>query len=399
MATRGSTTGFKIAGGVDLGNVYISREYLIDVYPNLIPSSKAPGLFIWGRGNEGQLGLTDATSRSSPVQVGSYTSSWKQVAAGNNFTIAVKTDGTLWSWGSNSLAMLGQNDLGGDRSSPTQIGTLTNWKQVACGRVHAFAVKTDGTLWGWGENEDGQIGQNTRGILFRYSSPVQVGVGTDWRFVACGWEHTLAIKTDGTLWAWGQGSGLGIGSAFFFSRSSPVQVGTDTDWEMVAGGPGHSMGIKSNSTLWAWGSGGQGQLGLNNLGSWSTPQAVGGGSWKDVVCGFQTTAAIKSDGSLWAWGNRLSLYLTGLGFNNRSSPVQVGSDYDNKQVAAQLYHYFVIRTDGTIAYWGENQDGQLGRNNTVDLIPSDPFDLDTGTTWKYVACGHNHTVAIKDAGF
>ena len=157
------------------------------------------------------------------------------VACGNIHTIAMKSDGTLWAWGYNGGGQLGDGTTM-DRSSPVQVGTAKNWAQVACGDSHTIALKTDGTLWAWGNNYNGQLGDGT---TIQRISPVQVGTATNWAQVACGDYHTIAIKSDGTLWTWGWNiyGQLGDGtSGTLTQRNSPVQIGTDTNWAQVACG-------------------------------------------------------------------------------------------------------------------------------------------------------------------
>ena len=206
MAVTGSiTTRFKDEKGLDLGKTLIEKDYLISVYPNLLNQFDTPALFGWGNNGYGNLGDNTRTTRSSPVQTIAFGANWKQVSTGGNsnshFTAAIKTDGTLWTWGRNDWGGLGDNSVS-QRSSPVQtVAFGTNWRQVSLGLHYAACVKTDGTLWTWGRNSYGQLGDNTR---TNRSSPVQtVAFGANWKQVSCGESYTAAIKTDGTLWLWG----------------------------------------------------------------------------------------------------------------------------------------------------------------------------------------------------
>ena len=285
-------------------------------------------LWAWGQ-NGGQLGIGDLINRSSPVQVGTLTN-WKQVSSTFNVTAAVKTDGTLWTWGSSSQGVLGQGNLV-NYSSPVQVGSLTNWKEVACGDYHCAAVKTDGTLWSWGRNEfsafslgSGALGLNDQA---HRSSPTQVGSLTNWKSVSCGAPYTMAIKTDGTLWAWGANNSGYLGTGNTVHRSSPVQVGSLTNWKEVwVGSGGLTLAIKTDGTLWSWGTNSNGLLGINNntLISVSSPVQIGSlTNWKEASPGTYTAAAIKTDGTLWLWGG--DTYGSLLSLGRRSSPLQIGS--------------------------------------------------------------------------
>ena len=270
----------------------------------------------------------NVTAYSSPVQVGALTN-WYKVACGNTFTVATKTDGTLWSWGRNSSGQLGINNTY-NYSSPKQVGALTNWLYVACGYGNTLATKTDGTLWVWGRNQNGQLGI---GNTTYYSSPKQVGALTNWLYVVGGYANTMAIKTDGTLWGWGRNSEgqLGLGNTTVYS--SPKQVGALTIWSKISCGTRSSVSfcqaIRTNGTLWAWGGDREGQLGLNTASYYATissPVQVGSlTTWYDVACSNNATISTKTDGTLWSWGNN-NVGQLGLGdTTNRSSPVQIGA--------------------------------------------------------------------------
>src|SRR3989344_5412319 len=260
-------------------------------------------LWAWGDNSQGQQGQNNAvaTDRSSPAQVGALTS-WAVLSAGGTNAAAVKTDGTLWTWGNNASGALGQNiATTTDRSSPAQVGALTNWKAVSVGGVHSLAVKTDGTLWAWGYNTYGQRGSNTSA---NSSSPAQVGTLTNWLAVAAGGNsgdtntHSLAIKIDGTLWSWGGGSSGKLGNNATSAVSSPAQVGALTTWWKIAAGEYHSLALKDDCTLWAWGLGTSGQLGqVSSATSRSSPVQIGAlPTWAHLIAGEGHSLALKTDG-------------------------------------------------------------------------------------------------------
>lgn len=286
-------------------------------------------LWSWGMGTSGRLGLGNVTNYSSPQQVGALTN-WATVAAGSQGGLAVKTDGTFWSWGANSSGELGLGDVT-NRSSPAQVGALTTWSQVAGGASFLMATKTDGTLWSSGYNFYGSLGLGTGGGGTNRSSPVQVGGLTNWLNIACGYAHTIATKTDGTLWSWGKNQYGQLGDGTATHRSSPVQVGALTTWSKVAAATSFSLAVKTNGTLWAWGYNNNGQLGLGNTTSYSSPMQVGVlTTWSIVISGGNTetvgfTLAAKTNGTLWSWGIN-SLGQLGLGnTTSYSSPQQVGA--------------------------------------------------------------------------
>jgi hypothetical protein len=211
-------------------------------------------LWTWGRNgafgsNTGALGDNTSTARSTPVTTSSGGANWKQVSCGGYNTSAIKTDGTLWTWGGNGNGNLGDNTTT-DRSTPvTTFAGGTNWKQVAGGNRHTAAIKTDGTLWTWGYNNFGQLGVN---ITTQRITPVTTFAGgTNWKQVTCGGYFTSAIKTDGTLWTWGRGAEGQIGDNTTTIRSTPVTTfAGGTNWKQVACGYSHTSAIKTDGTLW-----------------------------------------------------------------------------------------------------------------------------------------------------
>ena len=160
----------------------------------IAPSYK---LWAWGKNTTGQLGDGTTVNRSSPIQVGALTN-WLSISAGYSHSLAIKMDNTLWAWGNGGP--LGDATII-SKSSPIQVGSLTNWKLVKTGNNHSIAIKTDGTLWTWGANSYGQLGL---GSSTDTSSPVQVGLLTDWLSIATGENHTIATKINGTVWSWGR---------------------------------------------------------------------------------------------------------------------------------------------------------------------------------------------------
>ena len=282
-----------------------------------------------GRNTSGNLGKNDTVDRSSPVQIPGTT--WtatnaheKNYCSGNNMA-AIKTDGTLWMWGSGYLGSLGQNyvagEYGASYSSPIQVGTNTNWKHTTISR----AIKTDGTLWTWGYNNSGQLGLNQSGTFSpspdaqqranSRSSPTQVGTDTTWSVVADGGYYVYAVKTNGTLWSWGRnnngvlghnqgGSYPGYGTPY----SSPKQVGSGTDWKQdmraVTAATEACVGmIKTDGTLYMVGKNNSGALGQNSTTQYSSPVQVPGTTWRTIDVDYHNAVvATKTDSTAWVWG-------------------------------------------------------------------------------------------------
>lgn len=360
-----------------------------------------PAIYSWGVNGFGQLGLGNTTNYSSPKQVGS-TVVWTSVAVGglSGSGVAgfgISDQGKLYSWGSNSNGLLGLNNST-NYSSPKQVGSLTNWKSVSVGNyVFVLSVKTDGTLWSWGNNTYGSLGLNNR---TNYSSPKQIGALTNWSQVSAGYDYGLAIKTDGTLWAWGGNffGQLGLGNLTYYS--SPKQVGSLTNWSKVTAGNYFSLAIKTNGTLWSWGYNISGALGLGNKTYYSSPKQIGAlTTWANICSAGNSSYAIKTDGTLWVWGTGSSGQL-GLGnATSYSSPKQVGVltnwsalPFNGSSSSASAG---AIKTDGTLWVWGDNSNGNLGLGNTTSY--SSPKQLGSQTSWKYLAMTINTTLAINSA--
>lgn len=350
-------------------------------------------LWTWGRNTtNGQLALGDKISRSSPSQVGALTN-WKTRSRSTTsfFSIFVKTNGTLWAAGQNNAGMLGLGDTIA-RSSPAQVGALTSWLVAAAGKYHTLAVKSDNSLWAWGYASNwGQLGLNNK---INYSSPIQVGSLTNWLNVACGRYSSIAVKTDGTMWGWGDNSFGQGGSSNVINYSSPKQVGALTTWASITSLYATSIATKSNGTIWAWGQGTTGQTAQGSSSNNSSPKQIGAlTNWSTADGGFTHCAAVKTDGTLWTWGYG---YYGQLGLNSnviKYSPNQVGSLTNWLKVSAGYAHTVGYKSDGTLWSWGINVDGQLGLGNTTNY--SSPKQIGALTTWLGVVCNYYDTSATS----
>jgi len=253
------------------------------------------------------LSLGDCMGRLRPHRVGSD-SDWQHVACGDGHTLALKRNGHLWGWGSN---LHGQVGLGHPWKcdKPERIGELVSaWGTVACGSQHSVALARDGSLWCWGDKDiDRRFVDKARtGVGLELDSlplrPQQVGTQRDWRAVACGFEHSLALKSDGSLWAWGSNTSGQLGLGDSDERLQPERVGADRDWEMVSCGGLHSLAIKRDSSLWGWGADWSGQLGPVDSYGTDRPQQLGRDrDWRAVAGGGWDTLAVKVDGALWVF--------------------------------------------------------------------------------------------------
>ena len=341
---------------------------------------------IWrtGYNNVAQLGTNDKVNLNTLTQMGSLTD-WEQISAGGNHCLAVKQNGTLWGWGGNGNGQLGINDRV-FRSSPVQIGSSTNWSRVSTGGSALFSlgVKTDGTLWAWGQNNAGQLGLNEAGDSLYRSSPTQVGVATNWNKVSAGPFHSLATKTDGTLWSWGNNAqgGLGLNTSTIYNRSSPTQVGVATNWNLIATSVSYAAAViatKTDGTLWTWGNNITGNLGQNDRVYRSSPTQIGSlTNWNNIDIAHRAAIASRTDGRLFAWGRNNN---GELGVNDRvyrSSPTQVGASTDWNLVGMGTYNAGAIKTNGTLWLWGKSNYGQIASGG---IDRSSPVQIGSATNW------------------
>ena len=352
----------------------------------------------WGYNDQGQLGDGTTVNKSSPVSVVGGFTDWCQISAGFCRTsLGVRENSTAWSWGSNDNGQLGINSTVNKSSPVSVIGDFTDWCQISAGRLHSLGVRTNGTAWGWGNNSWGRLGDGT---TTGRSSPVSVVGGfTNWCQVSAGTEHSLAVRTNGTAYAWGLGSLGQLGDDTTVSKLSPVSVvGGFTDWCQVSAGEDFSLGVRTNGTVWAWGDATLGKLGSGYVTSRSSPVSVVGGftDWCQVAAGNNFSAAVRTTGTAWAWG--LNSYGR-LGDNttvNKSSPVSVvGGFTDWCQIGAGKDHSLALRTNGTAWSWGQTKYwGQLGTNSTVPR--SSPVSVIGGfTDWCQISAGYRKSLAIR----
>ena len=234
---------------------------------------------------------------------------------GDYHCLGIKADGTLWTWGQNSFGQLGIGNTI-SQSSPVQVGVGTNWVKIAAGSGHSIAIKSDGTLWTFGRNNFGQIGDGSQTTR---TSPVKIGTAT-WVAIAGGQYHTLAIKTDGTLWAWGSNDNGQLGDGTSSTRKSPVKIGTAANWNSVSAGESHSHALKSNGTLWAWGRNSNGELGDGTSNNVSSPSQIGAYTdWVSIKSGFQFSTGIRSSANIFCSTGDNSMGQLGHGTNISST--------------------------------------------------------------------------------
>lgn len=329
---------------------------------NFTTAQKIDGtLWAWGGNDYNQLGDGTNTEKHEPVSLGSDIN-WQSISGGSASVIAIKMDGTLWGWGNTGISEI-------LLSIPTQIGIENDWLSVSSNSFHTLAIKTDGTLWAGGNNNYGQLGDGTNTYSYNL---IQIGTDADWLSVSTGFSHSLAIKTNGTLWACGRNNYGQLGDYSNNNRSIPVQIGADTDWQSVSSHFGeHSLAIKTNGTLWGWGRNSYGEVGDGTTIDRNHPVQIGtDNQWQYISGGGTHSLGLKTDGTLWAWGeNNLFGQLGGF-YPNQVNPKQIGSDTNWVSISAGGSHTTAIKSDHTLWVCGWNINGQLGNGTNTGNIPN-----------------------------
>ena len=315
------------------------------------------------------------------------------VSPGFYHTLAIREDGTLWAWGLNSDGQLGVNDTN-DKTSPTQVGTASNWVAVTSGDSHSLAVNSNGELYTWGSNSNGQLGNENTGT--NELAPARIGSASNWASVASGSNHSLAINTDGELYAWGSNGSGELGLNDNADRDAPAIVGGASNWNSVAARGSFTLALNTDGEIYSWGENGNGQLGLGGIGNTNTPGKVTASNWESIAAGSNHSLAINTNGELYSWGKNSDGQL-GLGNTNEEhSPTKVDGASNWASISAGSVHSLAVNTNGELYAWGDNGSSQLGFDSSGSDVDSPTL---VGTNWESVSAGGEHSVAISSVGF
>ena len=322
-------------------------------------------LWAWGLNHFGQLGDGTQIVKNTPIRIGTD-ADWKLISAGNgprSFNLAIKTNGTLWAWGNNTNGQVGDGTFV-HKFAPVQVSTDTNWKEIATGYSHAMAIKTDGTLWTWGNSDYFALGYGTGfGQPLDKNIPTQLGTDKTWKSVAAGDRYSLALKTDGTVWGWGYNTAnqININGSGVYVMSPQQRSSNGTGVRAISAGGSHSYDVKSNTNLLVtWGS--------NSYGEGGGTSCAGCPSYFVTAfdCGDDTAAIIKTDGTLWYTGKKLGYTANTVQYT--SEFLQLGTDKNWKSVSVGNQSAAAINSDGSIWTWGWNNYGQLGNGSTTNSL-------------------------------
>ena len=391
-------------------------------------------VWAWGANTYGQLGDNSTTERNVPVQAANL-EGISAIAAGDGHSLALKSDGTVWAWGLNQYGQLGDNTTIITRRTAEQVQSLSNVAAIAAGGHHNLALKHDGSVWAWGSNSSGQLGNNTTTGNSGYNLPVQTHNLNSVIAIVAGDSHSYALKSDGTVWAWGAYVGGFFGDSPATNRILPVQIPTlsgitaiSTDlalkndgsvWALgscwdglldynisqvslhsimnaIAAGGMHSLAVKNDKTVWAWGANSYGQLGDSTTTDQKTLVQVKNLSDVTAISASNHSLALKNDGTVWAWGSN---YIGQLGDNttiDRNIPVQVEGLNNTTAIATGGAHSLALRNDGTIWAWGLNDNGQLGDGTTAYRLT--PVQVQALGDVIAIAASGNNSLALKNDG-
>ncbi|MCL2360275.1 MAG: hypothetical protein FWC73_00495 [Defluviitaleaceae bacterium] len=318
-------------------------------------------LWGWGSNSSGQMGNGRNTAWMSPhvnplhiIDDIAYVSAGGIGIRTSNVVhvMVIRTDGSLWGWGRNCNGQVGDGTLN-MRAEPIFI--MDGIISVSTGGMHTMAICSDNILWGWGCNCTGKLGNGTY-----YGQHVPMRIMDNVAYVYAGERHTMAIQLDGTLWTWGWGIAGALGTGEFEDSTIPVKIMEDII--SASAGGRHSLAICSNNSLWAWGHNEWGQLGVGNFDTIASPIHV----MDDVIAaftGYGHSMAIRSDNSLWAWGHNSWGQLGDGTQDNSHTPIHIMDNVINVSVGKNWdWHAYTIVTkeDNSLWAWGDNHFGQLG---------------------------------------
>lgn len=355
------------------------------------------------------------------TEVYAQTHDWNFVTTGDGSTYAIEKNGSLWSWGWNESGQLGIGQTGQEFdkiSVPQDISNGHKWKFVASGQAYTFFIREDGTLWTAGDNSDGVSGVGDGASNHKVLT--QVGTESDWTYVAASrffGRSAFGIKTDGTLWAWGDGKNGNLGLNGYKSQSTPKQVGTDKNWKQVSVGQYFTVAIKTDGTLWGWGWNQSGQL-LDKETHVKVPvQLCPDNDWREVFAVSESVYGIKNDGSLYVWGVGLNDIL---GLNNKEitalnvpTKVSVVKGYVHQISGSDDTRLVMVSPDGTkegkrmLLSWGTNEDGALGNGTGVSVENTDQVEyigvpvevkFEKDMDFVQIACGEGYSVVLNNEG-
>lgn len=388
MGTLRNLVGRVVPGLLILGGVAIVTA------TSPAQAASPPGTpWTWGDNGFGQLGDGTTTARRTPAAVAGGLGDVIDLHGGREHVVTLRSDGTVWVWGSNASGQLGLGTTG-NVSVPTRVASLSGIVAVETGHDHSLALAGDGTVWTWGLNTDGQLGD---GSTTNRRSPVRVTGLTDAVAIAAGRNMSYAVRADGTVVGWGRNAEGQMGDGTTTRRLAPVRVGSLTDVVGIAGGRDHGLALRTDGSVWAWGANAYGQVGDGTTVNRTTPTQVTTGI-VEVIAGAHHSYALRSDGQVSSWGRNYRAELGDGTTAMRTRPVLVRNVAGAVSIGSGRDHGVAVLTDGTVRTWGYNATGQLGDGTTTNRSTAVAVPGVTGAT-KAAGGGQGYTVVlVGDSG-
>jgi alpha-tubulin suppressor-like RCC1 family protein len=369
----------------------------------IIPIRGLAAAVAWGNNTLGQLG-DGTTTTPGPLQyvaVSGLTGGVAQVSAGFYHSLALTTGGSVWAWGDNTVGELG-DDTTVNSSIPVQVSGLSGITQVSAGGSGSLALSSDGTVWAWGWNQFGEVGDGT---TVNRLTPFQVPGLSGITQVAAGDGFNLALRSDGTVWAWGLNNHGELGDGTFTDSSVPVQVQGLSQVTRIAAGESFSMAVRTKgfitfqSSVWTWGSNFSGQLGDGTLTDRDTPEEVSGIGVQSIsgiaaAAGGSFAMVLGSDGSVWEWGDNATDQLgEDTGPESQTTPVEAIGQSTITQIAASANDALALHSDGTVWQWGNSS-----FNFSTGFVNSTtPQQISGLTDVTQISGGTLHALAVRTA--
>ncbi|MCG8528379.1 MAG: fibronectin type III domain-containing protein [Opitutales bacterium] len=341
-------------------------------------------LSLWGLNDQHQVSSSTESQIHSPI-ISDAAVLFAEVELGKSHGLALEPDGSVWVWGSNASGQLG-NGSNVDVTIPEKLlGVKAT--AVATGKDHSLFLQADGTVWGFGQNSSGQRGDGT---LTDQNSPIQVGGLTDVVAIAAGADHSMAIKSDGTVWTWGNNSNGQLGDGTVSSRSSPIQVASISNATLLAAGDAYSLVVDASGDTWAFGKNDKGQLGDGTTTERLLPvEILSSEMVVSIDAGKAHSVAITDEGNVWAWGRNSENQINASADASVLSPVTIPNDGNAISIAAGYSHTLILTDDGLLKSLGNNLYGELG-DGTSQSVRKTPVQIGEFTDVDALQSGDDH---------